>query len=203
MSAFYEVGKYTCEITGQALTTAGTGTPQFMLQFKVLGLTDLDDPTKYIRARAQYTRTFYRAITDKTIPYFIEDLQSLGYVHGSYRFLDPKTEGFQDFTGNYIDMWCAHEEGRDGDDREKWSIARTTGPTAAKKLEAKPLEASKVRELDNLFGKHLKGNGKPAGEKQTITPGDVGKLPPPISAPPPSRATDDRPDFSDDDSVPF
>jgi hypothetical protein len=37
----------------------------------------------------QYERTYYRAITDKTMPYFIEDLQGLGFHGSSFRELDP------------------------------------------------------------------------------------------------------------------
>lgn len=49
-------------------------------------------------------------------------------------------------------MWCSHKAGLDGEVREEWGVARAGGS-----LEVKPLERKKVRELDNLFGKHLKG----------------------------------------------
>ena len=152
MSApFYAVGRYACKITEQALGEAKTGNPQFVLRFKVLGLVDPDDPSKYIPAAAQYERTHYRTITEKTIPYLMDDLKTLGFQGTSFRDLDPQTEGFHDFRGGDIDMWCGHEQGQDGI-REKWGVARVSGP-----LEVKPLEAKKLRDLDNLFGKHLKG----------------------------------------------
>jgi hypothetical protein len=56
-SAFYDVGRYACKVTSQALGEAKTGTPQFVLQFTVLGKVDPSDPTRYLPAPAQYQRT--------------------------------------------------------------------------------------------------------------------------------------------------
>ena len=154
MSApFYDVGRYACKVVDQGLGKTGTGKPQFALQFQVLGLVDPADPKTYIPAAAQYNRTYYRTITEKTVPYFIEDLNALGFHGDSFRDLDPKTEGYHDFRGMDIDMWCKHETTQDGSgQRESWGVARQGGS-----LEVKPLEAKEVRDLDNLFGKHLKG----------------------------------------------
>jgi hypothetical protein len=148
---FYEQGKYACKVTDQALGEAKTGAPQFVLQFTVLGQVDPADPSRYIPAPAHYTRTFYRAITEKTIGYFMEDLKTLGFTGDSFKDLDPNSDNFQDFRGRDIDMYCGHEKDQEGNLREKWGVARTTSP-----LEVKPLESKKVRELDNLFAKHLK-----------------------------------------------
>lgn len=149
---FYESGRYACKVTDQAMGEASTGNPQFVLRFKVMGLVDPSDPTRFIPAQQQYERTFYRTITEKTIEYFVEDLKTLGFSGDSFKKLDPNTDGFHDFRGADVDMWCAHEDDTSGGSREKWSVARQAGS-----FEVKPLESKKLRELDNLFGKHLKG----------------------------------------------
>lgn len=162
---FYEPGRYACKVTAQALGEAKTGNPQFVLQFMVMGKVDPDDPSKFIPAPAQYERTHYRTITEKTIEYFAEDLKALGFTGASFKDLDPATPNFYDFKGQDVDMFCVHEKNQDGDGlREKWGVARQGGA-----LEVKPLEAKKVRDLDNLYGKHLKGL-KAAAPKVAASP---------------------------------
>lgn len=161
---FYESGRYACKITSQAMGEAGTGNPQFVLRFKVMGLVDPGDPSRYIPAPQQFERTFYRTITEKTIEYFVEDLRTLGFTGKSFKELDPATDDFHDFRGSDVDMWCAHEDDSKGGQREKWSIARQVG-----EFEVKPIDSKKLRELDNLFGKHLKnlkGEPKPQAAPQ-------------------------------------
>lgn len=187
---FYEVGRYACKIVSQALGETGTGKPQFAIRFTVLGLVDVTDPTRFIPAAQQYERTHYRTITDKTIPYFVEDLKILGFTGSSFRQLDPNTDDFHDFAGADVDMWCAHEPGQDGNQQEKWGVARKGGGT----LDVKPLDSKKVRELDNLFGKHLKGM-KPAAPFPATTG---------IAVPVPPKGQDLVPSEGVDDSdVPF
>lgn len=149
--AYYQVGRYACKVVAQALGEASTGNPQFVLRFQVMGQVDPKDPSHYIPAEQQYERTHYRSITDKTIDYFTEDLKLLGFAGSSFKDLDPSNDGFHDFRGLDIDMWCAHERAQDGGDREKWSVARQGGD-----FKVDPLDAKKVRDLDNLFGKQLK-----------------------------------------------
>lgn len=166
MSApFYEVGRYACKVIDQALGEAGTGNPQFVLRFQVQGLVDPADPAAFIPARGQYERTHYRTITDKTISYFTDDLKTLGFAGSSFKDLDPKTDGFHDFRGQDVDMWCAHEDDPKGGKREKWSVARVSGA-----LEVKPLEPKKLRDLDNLFGKQLKSIKPEAAVAQRPAP---------------------------------
>jgi hypothetical protein len=149
MSVFYSVGRYICEIKSQALGEAGTGTPQFILRFTVMG--EVDDDGNVAGVNRSYERTMYRAITEKTIPYLIEDLKALGFRGSSFRDLDPSSPSFFDLSGQEVEMYCAHEDGTNGE-REKWSVAFA-------KREAQPVKAvdsKKLRDLDNLFGKHLK-----------------------------------------------
>ena len=148
---YYAVGRYVCKVVEQGLGESSTGNPQFVLRFIVLKRVDPADPSRMIPVPAQYKRTYYRSITEKTIQYFTRDLNALGFQSGTFKELDPNTEGFHDFTGQEVDMLCAHKRGLNGQLREEWSVAR-----AGSSLKVKPLEKKKVRELDNLFGKHLK-----------------------------------------------
>lgn len=149
--AYYQPGRYRAEIINQALGEAGTGNPQIVWRIKVLE-TDTGE-----QVPAQYERTIYRTITEKSMPYILEDLQTLGYEHESFRMLDPAQPGFQDFRGQIITVFCQHELAQDGNgDREKWGIAN------ANAFEVKPIESAKLRQLDSMFGKHLKGLGKGA-----------------------------------------
>jgi hypothetical protein len=169
MSApFFQPGKYICTVTGQALGETSNHNPQFVLRFKVLGTPDPKDANSYIPTAQQYERTHYRAITEKTIEYFVEDLKTLGFTGASYSELDPSSSRFFDLRGREVEMYCSHEAGQDGGQRERWGIARQATP-----LEVVPLERSKMRQLDNLFGKHLKGL------KQASAPQPRGNEPPP------------------------
>jgi hypothetical protein len=138
-----------------------------------------------------YQRTVYRVITDKTIDFVVDDLKALGYPHGSFRYLDPQVDGFFDLSGSELEFMCEIENYQ-GEDKERWSIARQ-----ATELQVDPLESSKLRQLDALFGKQMKvldknGSSKPAEEPAGAT-----------------ASSEQPPDFSEanqaitDDDVPF
>lgn len=142
---FYAPGRYVCEMTDQALGKASTGTAQIVWRFRVLE-TETGD-----QLAAQYERTIYRSVTDKTMPYVLEDLRTLGFNRDSFAEIDPSTPGYQSFKGVQFTAFCTHEEDqRNGGWRERWGIANSGA------FEVTPLEKGKVRELDALFGKQLK-----------------------------------------------
>jgi hypothetical protein len=150
----YEIGKYEVEITGQGFQKASTGTLQFVLQFKVQGKVDPRDPQTLLSV-APGERKWYKAITEKTVDWLIDDLKVLG-VEGitSWAQLDPTIapDDFIDLSGKLVDMMCGSKNGTDGKSYEDWSIAREGGPS-------KPIEnaaAKDVKALDRLFGKSLK-----------------------------------------------
>jgi hypothetical protein len=155
----YAKGRYVGKILNQALSKASTGTPQLVIRFKVMGVPDPKDPTAYIPDPQQYERTLYRALTEGTMQYVIEDLKTLGFTGESFRLLDPSTPNFYDMTGMDVDFYCNHETGQDGGMREKWGLAR-----APSEFKVETLEPAKMRELDNLFGKQLKEAFKPAAQ---------------------------------------
>jgi len=149
---FYEEGYYRCEIMSQAMTKAKTGTPAFVLRFRVIQSTSGENVPK------QYERTCYRYITEKTMPYFQRDLQTLGFNGHSLRQLDPMAADHVSFVGQPVEMRCAHEDDNNGEPRERWDIALQQ---AASQIEGEPLDSASYRQLDALFGASKKEGGSP------------------------------------------
>lgn len=145
MNVYYPPGNYRAEVTNQALgETKKTGNPQFVLTFRVLEA--LDHPSPGMNS---YERSIFRVITDNTVEYLLQDLERLGFYGQSFSQLDPETEGFHDFRGKEIEVFCKHEE-YEGNSVERWSLSRGGS------LEIKPLPAKSRRDLDNKYGKQLK-----------------------------------------------
>ena len=151
MSTYFEQGRYRGRINAQGFTEASTGNPQFFITFDVLGVYDPASP-EGPRPTKQGTRTIFRAITDATIDYLLEDLKSLGYDKQSFAFLDPGQHEHHSFVGQEIDAICTHKE-HNGAMNEKWSLSRGGG-----QLNVKPVDSTAIRRLDALFGAKLKAN---------------------------------------------
>ena len=69
------------------------------------------------------TRTYYKAITPKTIGWLLADLKAIGYDRPGLEYLDPEAPGAADLFGREIDVVCEHET-YEGQTRERWSIHR-------------------------------------------------------------------------------
>lgn len=148
---FYQPGRYWGRIVAQAIGMTSKNNPQFVLTFKVIGKVNPEDPDgELLPVSEQYERSIFKVITDKTIDYVMEDLQKLGFDRETFKELDPNTPGFQSFVGNELAFYCDHDT-YEGTVREKWGLARDGSG-----LQIKPLEPKQMRELDSLFGKHLK-----------------------------------------------
>jgi hypothetical protein len=148
---YYAEGLHVGEVVGQNLSKAKTGTVQFVLGVKVLGVpNDADgyDPHKW-----QYTRTIYMALTDKTMSFVLEKLKYLGFDGTSLSQLDLAHPKAISFVGNQVDLWCKHDTNQSGDLVEKWNLS--SGLPA---MQFETLDAKEVRQLDALFGKALKAN---------------------------------------------
>jgi hypothetical protein len=150
---YYDIGVHMGEVISQGLTKASTGTAQFILRVKILGV---PDGTNYVAHSVQYERSIYMALTEKTMQYVVPKLQQLGFTGQSISQLDPSHPHHQSFVGNQVDLWCAHENDDKGGVREKWNISR---PQSA--MEITPLDSKQVRELDSLFGRALRQAGTP------------------------------------------
>lgn len=160
---FYSPGRYRCEMLKQGIGEASTGNAQIIWRFRVLETENGE------QVPGQYERTAYCTITEKTMPYIVEDLKTLGFEHDSFKFLDPSQPGYQDFTGAIFVAFCTHENAQSGGQREKWGIA------TQREFEIKPIDNSKLRQLDTLFGKSLKefkkGGPKPIAQKAATAAG--------------------------------
>jgi len=149
---FYEPGRYWGTITRQRLGETKTGKAQLVLSFQVLGKINPADPQgELLPVPAQYERTVFRVITDKTIGYVTDDLLTLGFTGASFQDFDEGSPNCCDLRNHEHAFSCTHENDQDGEPREKWSIARdSTGPNV------KALDEKAIRKLDAMFGKHLK-----------------------------------------------
>jgi len=161
---FYSIGAYVVEVISQAIGKASTGTPQFILRFKVLGV-PVAGSEDYTPAQQQYERTLYMALTERTAPYVKENLATLGYRGGGISTLDPASPIHDSFVGNLVDMYCKHEPDQSGNMREKWQISRGGG------IKADPLDQREMRQLDAIFGK---GAAKPLAQPMRSASVDAG-----------------------------
>ncbi|ANS03325.1 hypothetical protein [uncultured Mediterranean phage uvDeep-CGR2-KM19-C37] len=153
----YEPGTYWAKITAQQLSETSKGNPQFVLTFSLQGRVNRADPEGDLVPCPSGERRMYRAITDKTIKYFMDDLRSLGFIGDSFRQLDPKFSGHFSFLGKELEVECEHEM-YEGKQKERWQLRFGAAPLDS-------LADDKVRNLDALFAKQLRSLGNGAAEK--------------------------------------
>lgn len=147
---FYDVGVHVGEVVSHYLTKASTGNKQLVMKVKILGIPEGDS---YLAHHFQYERTIFWTITEKTVRFVVEKLQTLGFEGTQISQLDSSHPNHISMKGQQVDLWCKHEPGLDGAMRERWDISNV-----AMAREVVPLSAKETRELDALFGKAL---GKP------------------------------------------
>lgn len=147
---YYAIGRYLGEITDQGLTKAQTGTVQIAIRFKVL-----EGTTPARQLDAQYERTAFLAVTEKTMEYLVPKLHSLGYTRDSIRFIDLTSPECHDLRNQKAEFFCKHENSQDGQLIEKWDVAMSQSTP----LELKPPDPKDLRKLDALFGAQLKKSG--------------------------------------------
>jgi hypothetical protein len=179
---FYAQGRYLCEIVDHGLTTAGTGTVQAAIKFRVI------EGTQPEQEVTQYERTAYLPITEKTMQYLVPKLASLGI--DSLKQLKKGGSDYRDLAGTHVEMFCKHEPQSEGQPREKWDVAQSQ----SKPLELKAVDDKALRNLDMLFGKELKNSGSVGAPK-----------PQAVKAPATAAAGPDPNwgEIGDDDLVPF
>jgi hypothetical protein len=184
---FYGVGLHQGQIVGQGFTKAkSTGNLQLMLQVKILGV---PEGNSYIPHQQQYTRTIYYALTDKTAPFVIEALKTLGYEGETISQLDPGHKSHVSLVGRQCDLWCSYEANQDNTgERERWSISK-----GAQEIE--PMDGKALRQLDSLFGKAFSGGAKVKAAQPAVTEAQH-------EQPKDGRYFDNSPEITDED-IPF
>jgi hypothetical protein len=161
MPIFYEKGRYRVRVIDQALGKASTGTPQFVLKFTVIGKVIGPDALADV---TQYDRTSYHYITEKTAERFAQDLRQIGFFGDSFQQLSLDHPEAHDFRSAELDMYCGEDKNQNGEPRERWSFAM-----ASAGLDVQPLDRKSARELDSLFGRHLKAAKPPAAKAAPAT----------------------------------
>lgn len=159
---YYDPGRYWGKVTNQQLGQTSTGKPQIVISFTVLGKVNPADPEgELLPCGANYERSVFRVITDKTAEWASQDLAKLGFTGERFSDVNLSSTTACDMRGNEAAFYCVHDE-HEGKVREKWQVASDGGG-----LEVKPLDAKESRQLDAMFGKFLKKNGKSAATPAT------------------------------------
>lgn len=163
----YNPGRYWGRAASQSFGKSSTGTPQFSITFDIQGAVDPNDPQGALMNCVPSQRTVYWYLTAKTVEFVVEDLELLGFNKPSVKFLDPSVEGFFDFTGQEVELYCKHEP-YNNQLKERWSLNKPRDGFVAP-----PLETNEVRKLDALFGKSLKALAGKAAQTPTETPAQI------------------------------
>jgi hypothetical protein len=138
----FDVGKYRGRITDYGVIGPGPGGEhqQVFVEFEIVGR--YDPATGQAAACSSGRRTYYKAITPKTIDWLFLDLKAIGYDRDSFQGLDPEAPGAVNLFDREIDVTCDHEIYQ-AKDRERWSISR---PRTRSRV-----GADRLKELDVQF----------------------------------------------------
>jgi hypothetical protein len=200
---YYQPGRYLGKVINQQLGETSKGNPQVVITFQILGRINPEDPEGPLLVCGEhYDRSVFRAITDKTIDWVLQDLERLGFDGQSFADIDLNTTGCCDLRNRECEFSCAHEPHyRTGEPREVWQVASDGGG-----LEVKPLDAKQVRQLDAMFGKQLKQLGKKKDATTKTTPITTPEKPVRQASPPPEPFPDvnAQPETAEQtDGIPF
>lgn len=150
MSTTYVAGEYQAEVLSQGFAEAGTGTPFFFLQIKVLGRYDGDGR---VQACPQFERTYRQYLkNDAGIAILRGELKAIGVEVSDLIQLSPEIPTSINLTGRTINAFCTTEV-YNGQEREKWQLRQPR----------KKVSLNTIRELSTKFGHVLhSGSQKPA-----------------------------------------
>jgi hypothetical protein len=148
-------GRYHARIKdyGVVKSQAGQQHLTVFIEFSLLG--QYDPATGQLASRPAIERTYYKAVTDKTIDWLLGDLKAIGYDKTGLEYLDPETPGAANLFDVEIDVDCAHEL-YEGQQRERWSIHR--------EITREKVGRHDLAKLDAHFSEKFKrvlGSGKP------------------------------------------
>jgi hypothetical protein len=102
-------GKYRGRIRDYGVTQsqAGQQHPTVFITFELLG--QYDPTTGELGPCPTTSRTYYKAVTEKTIGWLLADLKAIGYDRPGLEYLDPEAPGAADLFEREIDVACEHE----------------------------------------------------------------------------------------------
>ena len=181
----YTKGIYAVEFISQGFNEAQTGTTQFFVQFKVIHKIGSDGAVGVPEQGGE--ETFFRAITDKTVEFFIDDLKKLNVAVAGLDIQrldptnpDPVLVGELASNGKRYGRMYAGEETYNGKTKVKWG-------TAGGMFTPKAASSLAVGKLNALFGRAVRNLGGP--------------IAPPPPPPPPATTLTNQSVIEDD--VPF
>jgi hypothetical protein len=151
MAAYYKTGLHVGVCVGQFMGQSDNAnkTPYFALKFNIRGRVEDEREIPV----DQGERTVYLYLSEKALDMSVDVVAFLGYDKDSLKFLNPEVDGFYDFSGKEVDLWCKIEEYQ-GKDTEKWSVSMPRKPVT-------PIEDKELRRLDSLFGKAIRARRGP------------------------------------------
>jgi hypothetical protein len=116
-------GRYCGSIREYGVTQsqAGQQHPTVFITFELIGR--YNPTTGELEACPAISRSYFKAITPKTIGWLLADLKAIGYDRPSLEYLDPETPGAANLFDVEIEVDCEHET-YEGQVRERWSIHR-------------------------------------------------------------------------------
>lgn len=146
MSLTYNDGsRYSGKIVKWGISESKNKTPQAFFMVMIEKEVDAKGETYDC---PQYERTVYRALTENTIDWVVDELAKLGFTGTSFNQLRPDDPNAHDFAGTEVKLRCKHET-FEGKTREKFEF--DFGSKAPEQL-----DKSGVSKLDQLFGSKLK-----------------------------------------------
>lgn len=159
---FYVDGNYTMQILDVALGESSNGNPQIVLRGKVIGRLVVDSEGEEYpeQVSAQYDRTIYLTVTEKSRDMVLAKLRNAGWTGERFESLA------KDMLGRSVRSRCDIKESQSekyrGQMVENWDLSLP--PRESKPLENKPEIAKR---LNALFGKSLKETA-PARQEEPV-----------------------------------
>lgn len=150
---YYEEGRYKCRIVGQEFGVSDKKkTPFFRMRMIPMEL--LYGDGEVLAVSQEYERDIRRYLTDGTIDFVLDDLESLGFRGNTLSELDPQHPQYHSLAGVEFTAECKYESNGDSENAkqfERWDMVREYVPR-----EVQPLEQNALQKLDALFGAQLK-----------------------------------------------
>jgi hypothetical protein len=144
----YAPGRYQAEVLDQGFEEAGTGTPYFFMQLKVLARYEGDER----RECPRFERTYRQYLANDTGARILkDDLKGVGVEVVNLALLDPSADGHVSLVGRTLDVTCEHDAYQ-GRPVERWQLRKPR----------KKLGPDAVGQLAARFGHVLQGKNKPA-----------------------------------------
>lgn len=153
----FSEGRYVATIENHSIGQAKTGNYQLIINIKIEGKIDPNNPEGDLLAVTQKQRTMYLTITDNTKERRMQELLSIGYTGTSWAQFDKNASGdqFASLIGKSIEVVCSANV-HNGKESERWEFPSTGGGTN------EGINTTEARKLDTLLGDVWKSK-KPGG----------------------------------------